>query len=340
MRSSLISARRQVRRPFVPVTRRLTIGLASLGLAALTACGSGGTTTDAGQTPVNGTTPSAGQATNLADQAQLTPTYTADDELRAKLPKNVRDSGVVRTATSVGLPPVNFPGESADEVKGLNADLISAVEQILGVKFESQNYPSTAAQLLALDSKRIDLTTSTNGDTKERQAKYDFIDTLLSRNVLMVKKGNPAAPKSAADVCGKRFGEVKGSTSLLPVLQGVCQKAGREDPVLSSFDDIPSMQLALVSGRIDTYVGSDFNVVWDQSQGKPVDAVQLPEAGTLVLGWTVPKGADGLRDAVLGALRKLEADGYYEQAFARWGLADNKIEPAVNAGHLGTGFGK
>ncbi|MEU9886256.1 transporter substrate-binding domain-containing protein [Sphaerisporangium sp. NPDC051011] len=321
------------------VRRRLIIGLVSFGLAGLTACGSSETSVNAGQTGAGKAATPSSQTTSLATQAQLTPHYTPADDLRAKLPKSVLDSGVVRTATSVGLPPINFPGENSNEVKGLNADLVNAVEQLLGVRFESQNYPSTAAQLLALDSKRIDLTTSTNGDTKERQTKYDFIDTLLSRNVLMVKRGNPAAIASAADVCGKRFGEVKGSFSVLAILQGVCRKGGKADPVLSSFEDIPSMQLALVSGRIDTYVGSDFNVVWDQSQGKPVDAVQLPEAGTLVLGWTVPKGADGLRDAVLGALRKLHADGYYDKAFAHWGLSGNELEPGVNIGHLGTGFG-
>ncbi|TWH70576.1 polar amino acid transport system substrate-binding protein [Micromonospora olivasterospora] len=154
----------------------------------------------------------------------------------------------------------------------------------------------------------------------------------------MVKAGNPAGLKAAEDVCGRRFGEVKGSFSVLPKLQEVCRKAGRSNPEVSSFEDIPSMQLALVSGRIDTYVGSDFNVVWDKSQGKPVDSVALPEAGTLVLGWTVPKGNDGLRDAVLGALRELQKDGYYAEAFARWGVSDNRLDPGVNIGAQGTGF--
>ncbi|WP_214104174.1 transporter substrate-binding domain-containing protein [Acrocarpospora catenulata] len=317
--------------------RRLATGLALLTLATLAACGSAETATTSTPTATSAA-PQSSQATDLSGQAQLTPAYQADPELRAKLPKSILDSGVVRTATSVGLPPINFPGQSSDEVKGLNADLVTAVEQLLGVTFESENFPSTAAQLLALDAKRIDLTTSTNGDTKARQEKYDFVDTLISRNVLMIKKGNPAGIQSAADVCGKNFGEVKGSFSVLSVLQEVCGKAGAAEPVLSGFEDIPSMQLALVSGRIDTYVGSDFNVVWDQSQGKPVDAVQLPEAGTLVLGWTVPKGQDGLRDAVLGALQKLKQDGYYDKAFERWGVADNKLDPGVNIGDLGTGF--
>ncbi|RJQ83986.1 transporter substrate-binding domain-containing protein [Amycolatopsis panacis] len=312
-----------------PRSRRFAAGLASLVLFGLAGCGSGEEATTAAPAGV----------TDLSQQAQLQPSFSPDDALRALLPQAVRDSGVVKTATSVGLPPINFPGATAAEVKGLNADLTSAVAQLLGVKFSSEIYPSTAAQLLALDSGRIDLTTSTNGDTKARQAKYDFIDTTLSRNVLMIKSGNPAKIASATDVCGKKFGEVKGSTSVLPKLQKVCQGAGRPAPELSSFDDIPSMQLALISGRIDTYVGSDFNVVWDKSRGKPVDSVALPEAGTLVLGWTLPKGHDGLRDAVLGALQKVRQNGYYAQVFQRWGVAGNLLDPGVNIGAKGTGFG-
>jgi len=319
----------------IPLSYRtsLRLGVAVVALSlGLSGCGSGDEKA-AGS-------PSRGDgATDLATQAQLTPDFETDPELVALLPQEIRDAGRIATATSVGLAPINFPGTDGDEVKGLNADLIAAVEQLLGLEFDSENYPSTAAQLLALDSGRVALTTSTNGDTAERQQKYDFIDTLISGNVLLVATGNPQDIKAAADVCGKRFGEVKGSFSLLSLIQEVCAEAGLDEPELSTFDDVPAMQLALTSGRIDTYIGSDFSVVWDQSQGQRVEAVELPEAGDLVLGWTLPKGNDGLRDAVVGALQRLVDDGYYDEAFDRWGLTPNKIAPGVNVGDQASGFG-
>ncbi|MCR1785830.1 transporter substrate-binding domain-containing protein [Nocardioides carbamazepini] len=303
----------------------------SLGLSA---CGSD----DAGGA---GSPPSGASegTTDLATQPQLVPDFEPDAELVALLPQEIRDAGSVATATSVGLAPINFPGADGDEVKGLNADLIAAVEQLLGLEFDSEIYPSTAAQLLALDSGRVALTTSTNGDTAERQQKYDFVDTLISGNVLLVAAGNPQHIEAATDVCGRAFGEVKGSFSLLSVIQEVCADAGLDEPELSTFDDVPAMQLALTSGRIDTYIGSDFSVVWDQSQGQRVEAVELPEAGDLVLGWTLLKGNDGLRDAVAGALQRLVEDGYYDEAFERWGLTPNKIAPGVNVGDQASGFG-
>lgn len=297
------------------------------------ACGSSDTA--ASEQSANG----GAHVPNLADQAQLRPGFAQDDALRALLPDNIRSSGVIRTATSVGLAPLNFPGKTTSEVRGLNPDLVSAVEQLLGVTFESEVFSNTAGQLLALDSGRVQLTTSTNGDTRERQAKYDFIDYVLSTNPLIVKKGNPQSIGSATDVCGKKFGEVKGSTSVLPKLDQACVAAGRPAPSLLAFDDIPTMQLALTSGRIDTYVGSDFTVVWDKSQGVPVEAVPFAEGGSLVLGWTVTKDQPGLRDAIVGALRKLNESRYYADVFDHWGVSAQKLDPGVNVGSVGANFG-
>ena len=289
--------------------------------------------------PANGPAGPETTAVNLVDQEQLEANFEVDDALRALLPDDVRSSGIIRTGTSVGLPPLNFPGSDTSQVRGLNPDLVAGVEQILGVRFESEVYPNTAGQLVALDSGRIQLTTSTNGDTRFRQEKYDFIDYALSTNPLIVKKGNPKAIVTGADVCGLNFGEVKGSTSILPALEQTCTEAGKSNPSLLTFDDIPTMQLALTSGRIDSYVGSDFTVVWDQARGVPIEAVPFDEGGSLVLGWTVTKSEPGIRDAVVGALQKLDEDGYYSSAFERWGVTGQKLDPAVNAGAVAANFG-
>lgn len=268
--------------------------------------------------------------TDLTKQTQLTPSFSVDEKARALLPEDVRTAGKMPVAMAVGIAPINFPGSTPEEVRGLTPDLVSAFEQILGVDFETTVFPNTAAQLLAIDSGQVKLTVSTNGDTAERQKKYDFVDYIVSRNSIVVAKGNPSGIKSAIDLCGRAYGEVKGAFSVLPAINAVCEKEGKPAPVLSSFDDAPSMMLALMSRRIDAYAGSTFNTIYQQSQGAQVEDLPLPEAGTLLLGMTIGKDNRAITEAVDAALKVMVADGYYKKALEHWGLGDFAIEPGIN----------
>jgi polar amino acid transport system substrate-binding protein len=268
--------------------------------------------------------------TDLTKQTQLTPSFSVNEAARALLPEDIRNAGKMPVAMAVGIAPINFPGSTPEEVRGLTPDLVSAFEQILGVDFETTVFPNTAAQLLAIDSGQVKLTVSTNGDTVERQKKYDFVDYIVSKNSIVVAKGNPAGIKAAIDLCGRAYGEVKGAFSVLPAINAVCEKEGKPTPVLSSFDDAPSMMLALMSRRIDAYAGSTFNTIYQQSQGAQVEDLPLPEAGTLLLGMTVGKDNKAITDAVDAALKVMVADGYYKKALDHWGLGDFAIEPGVN----------
>lgn len=267
---------------------------------------------------------------DLTKQTQLEPSFKVDEKVRALLPEDIRTAGKMPVAMAVGIAPINFPGNTPEEVRGLTPDLVAALEQILGITFETTVFPNTAAQLLALDSGQVKLTVSTNGDTAERQKKYDFVDYIVSKNSIVVAKGNPGGIASAKDLCGKAYGEVKGAFSVLPSIAAVCEKEKLPAPNLSSFDDAPSMMLALMSRRIDAYAGSTFNTIFQQSQGAQVEDVPLPEAGELLLGMTVAKQNGDITKAVDAALKAMVTDGYYKKALDHWGLGDFAIEPGIN----------
>jgi polar amino acid transport system substrate-binding protein len=277
--------------------------------------------------------PALAEETKLPDltkQTQLGPSFSVDPAARDLLPEDLRKSGKIAVALATGIAPLNFPGDTPEKVRGLTPDLASALSQILGVSFGTIVFPSTAAQLLALDSGQIQLTISTNGDTPERQQKYDFVDYIIADNSIVVAKGNPLGIKTAVDICGKAYGEVKGAFSVLPAIAAVCEKKGLKAPALSSFDDAPSMMLALISRRVDAYAGSSFNTIYQQSQGVPVEDMPLPEAGSLLLGITVSKSNPGITKAVAAAMKVMVADGYYKKALEHWGLGKYAIDPGVN----------
>lgn len=268
--------------------------------------------------------------TDLTTQTQLSPSFEKSDEIFAMLPVEVQQKGSLDVALANGIAPVNFPGDTAEDVRGLTPDLVSALQQIMGVTFDTTVFPNTASQLLALDSGQIDLTVSTNADSEEREKSYGFVDYIRADNSIVVAKGNPLGIEAAADVCGKTYGEVKGSYSIFSTFEKVCSEAGLEVPTLSSFDDAPSMMLALISRRIDAYAGSAFNTVYQKSQGVPVDDVPLPEAGFFLLGMTVAKDDMAIAEAVAAAMTVMVEAGYYQEALDHWGLGSSAIEPGVN----------
>lgn len=272
----------------------------------------------------------AQELTDLTQQSQLSPSFEKNDEIFAMLPAEVQDSGSLDVALANGIAPVNFPGDTAEEVRGLTPDLVSALEQIMGVTFDTTVFPNTASQLLALDSGQIDLTVSTNADSAERQESYTFVDYIRADNSIVVAQGNPLGIETAEDVCGKTYGEVKGAYSIFSTFETVCTEAGLEIPTLSAFDDAPSMMLALISRRIDAYAGSAFNTVYQKSQGVPVDDVPLPEAGFFLLGMTVAKDNGAIAEATAAALSVMVESGYYQEALDQWGLGASAIEPGIN----------
>ncbi len=272
----------------------------------------------------------ADELVDLTKQSQLTPSFCVNEGIHAMLPAKVLEAGSLKVALANGIAPINFPGDSAEEVRGLTPDLAAALSQVLGVTFETSVFPNTASQLLGLQSGQIDLTISTNGDSVERQENFDFVDYINSNNSIVVAKGNPEGIEKAADVCGRTYGEVKGAWSIFSTFEKVCDDAGLERPSLASFDDAPSMMLALISHRIDAYAGSTFNTIYQQSQGVPVDDVALPEAGSLLLGMTVTKENGDIAKAVDAAMNVLVEEGYYKEALDHWGLGDYAIDPGIN----------
>ncbi|HWU04369.1 MAG TPA: transporter substrate-binding domain-containing protein [Novosphingobium sp.] len=272
----------------------------------------------------------AGGVADLSRQAQLVPHFAMEPRIHAMLPADIRAKGRMSVAMSVGIAPVNFPGDTPEEVRGFTPDLAAALAQILGIRFEPTIYPSTASQLLALEAGRVSLAISTNSDTPERQRSYDFIDYLVAQNSLVMQSHDSGRLRDVTQLCGQPFGEVKGAVSLLPEFEALCRSRHLPAPILSSFDDAPSMMLALASRRILCFVGSPFNTVYLRSQGVAVSEALLPEAGRKLLGLTVSRRDPDITRAVMAAMQVLVANGYYRRALDRWGLGPYAMEPGVN----------
>ena len=101
-----------------------------------------------------------------------------------------RTPGVVRVASGVSFPPMEYFDTDNKTVLGFDADLGKALGEVLGVEFEFQN-TNFDGIIGGLNAGRYDLSLTSMIDKKERQAEVDFVDYLNSGVTFMVLKGNP-----------------------------------------------------------------------------------------------------------------------------------------------------
>lgn len=301
--------------------RPLALAAALAAVAIASGCAAPDESTAAGNT--SGTSPAA-SAGPLAK----------DDAIAAMLPADIRSAGVVRVASGVSFPPMEYFDTDNKTVLGFDADLGAALGQVLGVKFEFQN-TNFDGIIGGLDAGRYDLSLTSMIDKKARQATVDFVDYLDSGVTFMVKKGNPKGLKDKLDLCGKTAAVEKSSTGDLSVddISKECTAAGKPAVTKQPFPDQASAVQALQSGRADTVVALDLTLAYNVKQNPNAFEVPAKPFGTLPVGIPVPKKDPQLRDAVQAALKKVQESGTYDQLLAKWNLTDQALTGApLNTG--------
>ena len=111
-------------------------------------------------------------------------------------------------------------------------------------------------------------------------------------------------------------------------LVDLLEEQGREPAQLSYYLNDADAVLALVSGRIDLYLGPYPSGSFREDSGSDTRIVGRISAGwphsTLVAAPT-DKGS-GLAPALEAALDSAMRDGTYDEALRRWGLEDEELE--------------
>ncbi len=294
----------------------------AIALAAVTLA-SGCAAPDAGSSENGGAEPTASVGTLTKDQA------AAD-----MLPADIKSSGVVRVASGVSFPPMEFFASDSKTVLGFDADLGKALGEVLGVefRFENTNFDGIIG---GLNAGRYDLALTSMIDKKERQETVDFVDYLSSGIAFMVKKGNPDGITDKLDLCGKTVAVEKASTGDLTAgdISKECAEAGEPAVKKQPFPDQASAVQALQSGRAQAVLALDLTLAYNVKQAPEAFEVPAKPFGTLPVGIPVPKDDQELRDAVQAALLKVIESGTYDELLAKWNLTDQALEGApINQG--------
>ncbi|WP_327392878.1 ABC transporter substrate-binding protein [Streptomyces sp. NBC_01186] len=263
-------------------------------------------------------------------------------ELASKLPKKIRDAGVIKVGTDAAYKPMEY--KEGAEIVGLDPDLANAMGKKLGVRFEFTN-GTFDGLITSMQTGRFDVIMSSMTDTKDRQEGLDdkgkkagkgvdFVDYLTAGSSILVKKGNPDNIEKVGQMCGKKVATQRGTTSheILKAQTDKCVKDGKKKIDIEPYDTDDEARVRLKTGAVVADVsdfpvaanaaksGSDFEVVGDQMESAPY-------------GMAVTKENTELRDALKEALTAVIKDGSYKKALEKWGVEDGGVdEVKINSG--------
>lgn len=271
---------------------------------------------------------------------------STDAPLAAKLPADIKKSGVIKVGSDIAYPPVEYM--EGGKAVGIDPDIAAALGKQLGVEFQFQNGKFDQL-IVGLQSGRSKAIMSAMNDTKDRQngvdsdtgkkagTGVDFVDYFTAGTSILVQKGNPKGIKTLDDLCGKVVALQRGTTSegIAKAQNAKCKKDGKKPFTLQTFDTDPEALLRLKQGAsaadlndfpVAAYNaktsggGKDFEVVGDQIEAGPY-------------GIAVGKKDTQLRDAIQAAVNAIIKNGDYAKILEKWNVKQGAItEAKINGG--------
>lgn len=259
--------------------------------------------------------------TRLLAALALCATATIAQAQAQTLPARIAEAKLIRVAVNGTYPPMESVDPATNKLVGFDIDLGEAIAKHLGVKLEWQD--GAFAQLIpAVQTGRADMILSGISDLPARRETLDFIDYLNSGAQFYTLDAN-AAIKSPLDLCGKSVGTVR-STSFPANIEAWsaenCVKAGKPPITVAGVDRMPLVAVELQQGRIDAAVRGSETLPTIMAQEPNTYRIVTPPFTTVFQGIAFAKGDTQLRDAVLGALKQVMADGTYATLIAKWNL--------------------
>ena len=286
------------------------LGVPALTVLALAGCGSSSSSSTT-------TTPAAAAGANASIAAQV--------------PAAIKSKGTLTVAADATYAPNEFIAPNGHTVIGMDADLMNAIGNLMGLKVDMVN--ATFDTIIpGLASGKYDVGASSFTDTKEREKTVDFV-TYFNAGISFYAKAsaNPGV-NTVADLCGKTVSVEKGTTEQeeATAQSGKCTKAGKKPVTVLVFNDQNGANLAISSGRAEIGMADSPVAAYQVKQSNGVFKLVGQTYGTAPYGLAIPKHS-GLTTPILAALAELIANGTYMQILVKWGVQAGAITtPKIN----------
>ncbi|RFA10896.1 hypothetical protein B7R54_18040 [Subtercola boreus] len=301
------------------VFTRITATIATASAIALLASGCSST--------------SAGTEAAAADTTGTTVAHSVDESLRALLPKEVLDAGVVNVGAPYVLPPSVGIGDGAEPV-GISPDLAAAFGDILGVDFV---WRDVKEPIPAIQSGAIDISIGFLSDTPARQQVLTMIDQMQNQSAILVPKENADKVTDIASMCGMTLAVVSGSQQEIRAKTISDAECAAKPITINPFTSAADATTAVQSGRASGFVAPALilaNTVKTSGDGSTfaLTDARYPD-NPFAMGVALDR--KDFAAAILGALKILVADGTYHEIMEKHGAADIELtedQVVINGG--------
>ena len=253
------------------------------------------------------------------------------------LPDRVKTAGKIIIATQPNYPPITFKDVATNQLSGFDIELGEAIAKELGVKAEWQD-TAFAQMLPSLATGRVDMVMAGMSDLPARRETVDFVDYMVSGAQFYTVTAFKDSVKSVEDLCGKSVGASRSTNWPKQIGEwsdANCVAKGKPAITVVGTEGSVDARTQLKTQRLQGGVQGSETMTHFQKL-EPNTYIPLGEPFTRSLtGIPFPKTAEGgqLRDAVKGALERLQANGTYDALIAKYVQPSNVLKPiSVNKG--------
>lgn len=259
-----------------------------------------------------------------SSEADANTASDVDSELRAMLPDDIRDAGVISFGALWETPPtIGVDPSDPSTPIGFAPDFAAEFGALLGVEVEWQNL-QWPAQLPGVQSGSVDVLFGQVSITEEREKSIVDLITYRSGDFAILHAAEDEGQYARLDdMCGMSVAAPVGSTQVeyLTAASDRCADAGEPAIAVTEYQGATAAIQAMRAGTVDAWL----NGVNEQEEAAATNGGEFavfpipndevpPEMSGLAIG----KDSAQLTEAIHAAFARLVEDGTYDELMEEW----------------------
>lgn len=256
-------------------------------------------------------------------------TSAVDETLRALLPDDIQESGVIAVGSPYSLKPSIFTDDDG-EPAGISVDMGEALGEILGVTFEWSEAPDPVT---ALQSGGIDVSLGYLSDSPSREEVLTMVPQFLNTSTLLVPADSDVT--DIESMCGEVLAVVAGSQQENRATS-ISDESCADDPIqITAFSGAKDAITQVQSGRAAAFAAPRMILEGVVAGSDGAFAVTDADYADFPFAMGVTLDHGDLAEALAGALNVLLENGTYADILAEWDASD----VALTADQIGVNTG-